>query len=206
MGGAPPQSFTFVCFAALPHPPTHRPSQSLHCWMRQRMTLGGAEVLGGAGVPRPQARCRGQSVALHTGSRPTRSCYGDAGDEIGLVVGTSLAVQWLGPGPVTAGSPGSIPGRGPKIPEVTWRGQKEHAWSLSQQSIPGGEGRGWEHFSVNRYSLLSTGHGGRPHLFEGVWGQYTWNLMTLWCLFVNSALIGATLSKRQGRNSLIFCT
>ena len=85
------------------------------------MTLGGAEVLGSAGVPRPQAHCRGQSVALHTGSRPMWSCYGDAGDKIGLVLGTSLAVQWLGPGPVTAGSPGSIPGQVGDL-----RSQKSH--------------------------------------------------------------------------------
>ena len=103
------------------------------------MPLGGAEVPGSAGVPRPQAQCRGQSVALHTGFGPAWSCCGDAGDKIGLVLGTSLAVQRSGPGTVTAGSPGSIPDRGPETPEVTWRGQKEHRWSLSQQSTPAGK-------------------------------------------------------------------
>ena len=37
----------------------------------------------------------------------------------------SLAVQWLGPGTLTAEGPGSIPGQGTKISEVTWCGQKK---------------------------------------------------------------------------------
>ena len=38
--------------------------------------------------------------------------------------GNSLAVQWLGFQASTAGGRGSIPGRGTKILNVTWRGQK----------------------------------------------------------------------------------
>ena len=115
--------------------------------------LGRSRGPGQCRCPPTPGPVRGQSVALHTGFGPAWSCYGDAGDKIGLVLGTSLAVQWLGPCTITPGSPGSIPGRGSKTPEVTWHGQKEHMWSLSQQSTPGGEGRGWEHFGVNRYSL-----------------------------------------------------
>ena len=39
-------------------------------------------------------------------------------------VGTSLVVQWLGLRAVTAEGPGSIPGRGAKIPQAIWHGQK----------------------------------------------------------------------------------
>ena len=38
--------------------------------------------------------------------------------------GTFLAVQWLGLHASTAGSPGSIPGRGTKIPQVAWAKKK----------------------------------------------------------------------------------
>ena len=37
-----------------------------------------------------------------------------------IVQGTSLAVQWLGLHTSTARDPGSIPGRGTKIPQATW--------------------------------------------------------------------------------------
>ena len=37
----------------------------------------------------------------------------------------SLVVQWLGLGAFTAMAPGSIPGRGAKIPQVAGRGQKK---------------------------------------------------------------------------------
>ena len=39
-------------------------------------------------------------------------------------MGTSLAVQWLGLHASTAAGTGSIPGRGTKIPQAGWRGQK----------------------------------------------------------------------------------
>ena len=39
--------------------------------------------------------------------------------------GASLAVQWLGLGSLTAEGAGSIPGRGTKIPQATWSGQKK---------------------------------------------------------------------------------
>ena len=39
--------------------------------------------------------------------------------------GNSLAVQWLGRCTFTAEGPGSIPGRGTKIPQALWRGQKK---------------------------------------------------------------------------------
>ena len=40
-------------------------------------------------------------------------------------VGNSLAVQWLGLHALTAEGPGSIPGRGTKIPQAVWHGQKK---------------------------------------------------------------------------------
>ena len=36
-----------------------------------------------------------------------------------------MAVQWLGLCAVTAEGKGSVPGRGTKIPQATWRGQKK---------------------------------------------------------------------------------
>ena len=39
--------------------------------------------------------------------------------------GTSLAVQWLGLRPSTAGGAGLIRGQGTKIPHATQRGQKK---------------------------------------------------------------------------------
>ena len=39
--------------------------------------------------------------------------------------GNSLAVQWLGLCALTAEGLGSIPGRGTKTPQATWRGQKK---------------------------------------------------------------------------------
>ena len=39
--------------------------------------------------------------------------------------GTSLVVQWLGPGAFTAEGSGSIPGRGTKIPQATQGGQNK---------------------------------------------------------------------------------
>ena len=39
-------------------------------------------------------------------------------------MGTSLVIQWLGLHAFTAQGPGSIPGRGTKIPHATRRGQK----------------------------------------------------------------------------------
>ena len=38
---------------------------------------------------------------------------------------TSLSVQWLGLCPFTAEGPGSIPGRGTKIPQALWYGKKK---------------------------------------------------------------------------------
>ena len=38
-------------------------------------------------------------------------------------MGNSLAVQWLGLGTLTAEGPGSIPGRGTKIPQAMCHGQ-----------------------------------------------------------------------------------
>ena len=40
--------------------------------------------------------------------------------------GSSLVVQWLGLGPFTGVAPGSIPGRGIKIPQATQCGQKKN--------------------------------------------------------------------------------
>ena len=40
-------------------------------------------------------------------------------------MGNSLAVQWLGLGTFTAMGPGSIPGRGTKIPQAMWRSQNK---------------------------------------------------------------------------------
>ena len=40
-----------------------------------------------------------------------------------MFLGNSLAVQWLGLGPLTARGPGSIPGRGTKILQATQCGQ-----------------------------------------------------------------------------------
>ena len=42
-----------------------------------------------------------------------------------VVSGNSLAVQWLGLCTFTAEGTGSIPGRGTKIPQATWHGQKQ---------------------------------------------------------------------------------
>ena len=42
-----------------------------------------------------------------------------------LVHGTSLAVQWLGLSTFTALAPGSILGRGTKIPQAMWSGHKK---------------------------------------------------------------------------------
>ena len=39
--------------------------------------------------------------------------------------GTSLAVQWLGPGAFTAVVLGSVPGWGTKILQAAWHGQKK---------------------------------------------------------------------------------
>ena len=39
--------------------------------------------------------------------------------------GTSLAVQWLGPGAFTAVVVGSVPGWGTKILQAAWHGQKK---------------------------------------------------------------------------------
>ena len=41
--------------------------------------------------------------------------------------GNSLAVQWLGLRAFTAEGPGSIPGRGTKIPQAAWCGKKQKA-------------------------------------------------------------------------------
>ena len=41
------------------------------------------------------------------------------------MIGTSLAVQWLGVLAFTAGGPGSIPGQVTKIPHATQQGQKK---------------------------------------------------------------------------------
>ena len=42
-----------------------------------------------------------------------------------LFWGTSLAVQWLRLHTSSAGGVGSIPGRGTKVPNATWHGQKK---------------------------------------------------------------------------------
>ena len=42
-----------------------------------------------------------------------------------FTLGNSLVVQWLGLHALTAEGPGSIPGRGTKIPQATWYGQKK---------------------------------------------------------------------------------
>ena len=42
-----------------------------------------------------------------------------------LVLGNSLAVQWLGLGAFTAKSLGSIPGQGTKIQQDTWHSQSK---------------------------------------------------------------------------------
>ena len=39
-------------------------------------------------------------------------------------MGDSLAIQWLGLHMLTAEDPGSIPGRGTKVPQATQHGQK----------------------------------------------------------------------------------
>ena len=44
--------------------------------------------------------------------------------------GTSLVVQWLRLHAPNAGSPGSIPGRGTKIPQAMWLGQKKRTKKL----------------------------------------------------------------------------
>ena len=41
------------------------------------------------------------------------------------LLGTSLAVQWVGLSTFTAEGPGSIPGWGTKIPQAAQRGQKK---------------------------------------------------------------------------------
>ena len=48
-------------------------------------------------------------------------------------------VQWLGLGASTAGGTGSILGRGTKIPQAMWHGQKKKkgGWKLSV------DGQGW---------------------------------------------------------------
>ena len=42
-----------------------------------------------------------------------------------ILVGNSLAAQWLGLGAFTAGGLCSIPGWGPEILQATWHGQKK---------------------------------------------------------------------------------
>ena len=42
-----------------------------------------------------------------------------------IVIGTSLVVQWLRLCASSAGSMGSIPGQGTKIPHAMWRGKKK---------------------------------------------------------------------------------
>ena len=44
--------------------------------------------------------------------------------------GNSLLVQWLRLGTFTAVGPGSIPGRGTKIPQAAWHGQKKETTKL----------------------------------------------------------------------------
>ena len=60
--------------------------------------------------------------------QPTESSAGSReGGEATLragILGTSLAVQWLGLGASPAGGTGSIPGRGTKILHAVQRGQK----------------------------------------------------------------------------------
>ena len=48
-----------------------------------------------------------------------------------IIWGNSLVVQWLGFCAFTAEGPGSIPGRGTKIPQATWRGGKKKILSTS---------------------------------------------------------------------------
>ena len=43
-----------------------------------------------------------------------------------IYLGTSLEVQWLRLGASTAGDPGSIRGRGTKIPQATWHGHQKN--------------------------------------------------------------------------------
>ena len=47
-----------------------------------------------------------------------------------MILGNSLAVQWLGVSALTAGGLCSIPGWGTKIPQAVWYGQKK------QQGLP----------------------------------------------------------------------
>ena len=49
--------------------------------------------------------------------------------------GNSLGVQWLGLCAATSGGMGSIPGRGTKIPQVTWRSQKTNKQNTNKQKI-----------------------------------------------------------------------
>ena len=42
------------------------------------------------------------------------------------ISGNTLAVQWLGLQAFTAKGPGSIPGRGTKIPQAVWHSQKKN--------------------------------------------------------------------------------
>ena len=57
-----------------------------------------------------------------------------------MLLGNSLAVQWLGLRALTAEGLGSIPGQGTKIPQVTWCGQKrkkkKFSWSWSFNRVP----------------------------------------------------------------------
>ena len=59
--------------------------------------------------------------------------------------GTSLAVQWLGLGTLTAEGPGSIPGRGTEIPRAMWHRQKKKKKKTMAEVFPfqsRGAGRG----------------------------------------------------------------
>ena len=65
-----------------------------------------------------------------------------------LDLGTSLVVQWLGLGAFTAMAPGSIPGRGAKIPKACSmakkkKKEKKNTWILSSREKDGRVRSNW---------------------------------------------------------------
>ena len=49
-------------------------------------------------------------------------------DYLRVVIGSSLAVQWLVLHASTAGGTGLIPGQGTKIPHAMWQKKKKKKW------------------------------------------------------------------------------
>ena len=72
-----------------------------------------------------QGRVQGEGSEVFTSDTNLKGMPQNSVININNIIGTSLAVQWLGLLASTAGCTGLIPDRGTKIPQAAWCGQKK---------------------------------------------------------------------------------